>query len=215
MYDIQSYSEDINSLGETLATQNLTSYNQEEAGSIVKDFDSILNKALFLLQFVLPMSIILLSLIFYFVIWKLINNISLMKFFLYSISLLIMLLLTIYFTLSQIAYNYAFIEESPIAWLLISLFFLIIFYYFYLICLSTGKPLKECCKIGIKKLRYLSLFYILNIITNALYVLLIFVLFFLSFVGASIIIPSVSLLVVIIVINIQRQHLVKKISKIN
>ncbi len=126
-YNIQSFTENINSIQQELQTQNLTSYDKEQLQSTLSDFDSLINKALILIQVILPASILILSLVFYFLIWKITTNISIKNFLKYSIVPLILLLFVLYFSLNYIAYKYYFIEESSLLYLIISSIILIIY----------------------------------------------------------------------------------------
>ncbi len=213
LHDVQGFAGEISGLEQDLQTQNLTTYDQQQIRLTLDKIDSTLNKGLILIWFILPLSLILLSLIFYYFIWKILSNISIKR-FLPSIIPLILLLVTIYFTLNYIAYKFYFVEESPLPQLIIFALLTIIVYYFVLFLLSNNKSFSENLRFAKKNLNKLILPFILNIITNIIYLVTIFIVFFLTYAKASILIPSIFLLVIIMIINIQRIYLVNKISRL-
>lgn len=213
LYEVQGLGGNIGVLEKDLATQNLTSYDRAQLQSSLDNMNSILDKGLFLINFVLPISLVFISLLFYFFIWKLTSRVSLKRFIFSSILPIVFILTTSYFILSYIAYRYYFISESPLLMLVISIILLVISYYFGLFLLSCNKPAKTCFRIAMSKFNNFILPFIFVLIVNIIYFVLVFFLFFLTYVGASIIWPSILIFIIIIVINIQRIYLFNKISK--
>ncbi len=212
-YEVQSYTEEVSNIEDSLAAQNLTTYDQERVSSTIKDFNSVLNKMLILLLVILPLSVFLLSLIFYFIIWRIISNISIKRFLGYIIIPLILFLLTIYFALNYLAYYYGYIGSSSLIQLVFSLIFLILTYYISLFGLSNKKSLKKNLILPFKTKKTIP-YYILMLILNIIFVILVFYVFFLTFVQAPIIIPSIILLISIIISNIIRIKFSEKLSKL-
>ncbi len=214
LYDIQDYSEELNTIQQDLETQNLTSYNQENITVTLDTVNKILDKALFLLKILLPISLILLSLIFYYLIWRFTSNISIKNYLIYSTVPLLLFFTFCYYLLNYIAYRYYFIEESPLIKLIIAAILLIITYYFALFGLVRQKSLKDTFNSAINNIKPILTPFIFNLITNAIYLVLVFILFFLLFVDGPIIVPSIALLMLLIFISLQRRNLVKNISRL-
>lgn len=208
--EIQSYSAEISYISEDIQNPNLTAEQTLQIDTTLDEFDRILNKSLILLQVVLPVSIFILSFVFYYLIWYTLTRISLKRFLMYSSIPLILLLITVFFALNYIAYYYFFIDENPLPQLIISALLLITTYYLALFNLSNKKPFKHNLKLALKNVHKFILPYLLILITNIAYIVLVFYLFFLTFVKAPIIIPSILLLLTIIIINLQRMHFIKK-----
>ena len=87
---------------------------------------------------------------------------------------------------------------------------LLIIGYISLIGLVKDKSIKSTLITAKTKIKSLILPYLLILVSNAIYLTLVFTLFFLTYVEASLIIPGLLLLIVIILINIQRLHFVSK-----
>src|SRR3989338_2540069 len=80
LHSIQDLSGDIEGLKQQLETQNLGSYDKEQVQSTLTKMNSLLNKGLILIKVVLPLSLIILSLIFYFLIWRIVSGVSIIRF---------------------------------------------------------------------------------------------------------------------------------------
>ena len=211
--EIQSNSAAITEIEQTLMNQNLTDSDKQEIDSQLTTLEKTLDKAIILLQIILPIALFILSLFFFYPIWYLISKISVKRFLAYALIPLILLLTTIFFSLNYIAYRYFFIDENPIGYLVISAVLLFITYYTAIFGLSIKAPFKKVIKKTIKCSPKIILQYLGIIITNIAYIVFIFYIFFLTYVEAPIIIPSIMLFFIILLINIQRVYLVKKIFK--
>ncbi len=211
--EIQSYAGDIDLISQQATQNDLSPEQRYSIDQTVSSFDKILNKSLILLQLILPLTIFIMSIIFFYFIWHFINKITFKRFLTYSIIPIILLLASVFFTINYIAYVYFFVDENPMPYLIVSSLLLIITYYISLFGLSNKNNLKSNLKISLKKFTKVFPFYIIIFITNALYLVFVFYVFFLTFAKASILIQSLILLAVIIIINIQRVHLVKIISR--
>ena len=214
LYDIQSSSEDISQLEQTLGTQNLTTYDVDNAGQTLDRVESILNKALLLIKVVLPLSLFIISLVFYYLIWKTTSNTSIKRFLLASIIPLITLLFFLYFTLNYIAFRFYYIDNNPLIYLIISAVLLICTYFISLFLLSNNKSFKQNIFLAKKNISKVMFHFILILLINAIYLVLAFTVFFLTYVKTSVILPSIALFVIILIINLQRRHFVNKISKL-
>ena len=212
LYDIQNKYSDITTLGEELSTKNLSTYDQAKVDSTLTNIDSKLEKGINLVRVILPLSLILLSLVFYFLIWRVISKVKIKRFLSYSILPIIFLLSSIYFTLDYIAFNYGFTESSSLIYLITSIILLTVTYYMSLFQLSNNKTIKENIRSAKEKINKVILPFIITLLTNILYIIGIFIIFFLSYVKADIIIPSILLLVIIILMNLERLYLVNKIN---
>src|SRR3989344_4803213 len=178
LYDIQSSSEDISQLEQTLGTQNLTTYEVDNAEQTLDRVESILNKALLLIKVILPLSLLALSLIFYYLIWKITSNTSIKRFLLASVIPLIILLLFLYFTLNYIAFRFYYIADNSLIYLIISAVLLTCTYYISIFLLANNKPLKQNILLAKKNTLKLILPFILILLTNAIYLVLAFTVFF-------------------------------------
>ncbi len=210
--EIQDQYGDLNSLQEELSTQNLSNYDQQKVTSTLTDIDSKLEKGITLIRYILPISLILLSLIFYFLIWRITSKVKVKRFILSSILPLILLLMSVYFTLNYIAFYFNFSEDSQIIYLIVSIILLIITYYFSLFMLSNNKSLKENLKLAKKSILRLLLPFTITILTNLLFLVGIFILFFLSYIQEQLIVPGLIVLILIILMNLERNYLVNKIN---
>ena len=208
--EIQSYSQDLG-LTQDMLSQNLTSYNKDQLALTINNFDAVLDKALLLLKIILPISIFILAFIFYFIIWKITTNVSLKRFAQYSIIPLISLLSTIFFLLNYIAYKSFLIEESPALQLTISGVLLIITYNIFLFGVSNKKSFLENLKLCNKNFFR----FVLMLVVNTVYLLLVFYIFFLTFAGAPIIKITIILLTIIVIINFQRENMVRRIYELS
>ncbi len=211
--EIQSYTGDLDLISQQIAQDDLSPEQRYNIDQAVSSFDKILNKTLVILQLILPLTLFILSIIFFYFIWRFTNKISFRRFLAYATIPIILLLASVFFALNYIAYIYSFVDENPMIYLIISLVFLIVTYYAALFGLSNKNSLKLNLKILFRKFLKVFPFYILILITNLVYLVLVFYVFFLTFAKASIVLESLILLVIIIIINLQRQHIVKFILK--
>ena len=212
--EIQTEAYGITLFQNQLQTNNISLEEQNYLRENLNTLSSKLDRALILVKYILPLSLLILCLVFYFLIWKINSNIKIKKFVIATTIPIILLLLTSYFTLNIIAYSFNYIENNPSLLLLISLTLLVITYYISLFILSTKKPIKESLKLSIKSLPRIILPYLFILFTDFIYLVLIFLMFILTFAKANILYPSIALVILIVIINLQRVHLVNKISKI-
>ena len=213
LYDVQTISYQVSSLEKDLATENLTSYDKQEVQNTINNMDSLLTKGMILIKVVLPISLFLLSFLFYFIIWKTTSGVKFLRFFYSTIIPLISFLFFCYFVLNYIAYRFYFSSESSLIWFVVSLIFLIISYYISLFFLSNKKSFMDSLIIAKNRIKDVLIYFLLNLVTSLIYFVLVFWIFFLTYVDAPIIWPSVLLLMIIFLINLQRMHLFNKISK--
>ena len=214
LHNVQSLSEDISGLEQDLLKENLTSYDKQNVQTTLGKMESDLDKGLFLIRYILPISLMALSLIFYAIIWFIVSKTKIFRFLLSAAIAVILLLTASYFTLSYIAYSFDYIADSPLILLIISLVLLNVSYYLFLFLASNNKSVSYNLKLGVKSLKKIILPFVLNLFTNIIYFVLVFILFFLTYVKESIIIPAIILFFVIVIINLQRINLVNKISKL-
>ncbi len=211
--EIQSYAGELDTISQQAAQGDLSPDQRYDIDQRVTSFDKILNRSLILLEFILPLTIFILSVIFFYFIWYFVNKISFKRFLAYSVIPIFLVLASVFFAINYIAYVYSFVDESPVIYFVIALIFLIIAYYIALFGLSNSKPLKFNLKLLIKKFPKVFPFYFLMLITNAAYLVLVFYIFFLTFAKASIVLQSLVTLVAILVINVQRIHITGLILK--
>lgn len=211
--EVQDLSLDISGLENDLSTQNLTSYDKEYIQITIDKMNSLLDRGLLLIKFIMPLSIILLSLVFYFLIWRFISKVNPIR-FIYSVIIPLILTLVVYFylVLNYIGYLFGELEKPSLLLLILSVIVLIILYYLTLFLLSSKKSLKQVFRLSFSNLKKISILFGLNLILNFVYFTLVFIIFFLTYAGSSIILVSILLLLVIIIINIIRFNLFKRIS---
>ncbi|MBS3168537.1 hypothetical protein J4216_05395 [Candidatus Woesearchaeota archaeon] len=214
LQEIQFLSQDIALIEQDLQTQNVSTYDQEKVANTINNLDSKIQKGLIFLKVILPISIILLSLIFYFIIWKINTNISIKRFLQASIIPIFLTLAAAFFTLNYISYSFYFVEENPIVYLIISIILLIITYYISLFLLIKKTTFKKTLKLAVKNIPKITVSYIIMLIANLIYFMLIFILFFMTYAEADILIPSIAIFILIIILNFQRIHLTNKILKL-
>lgn len=212
---VQAISQDIGTLQQDLQTQNLTSYDKSQVQSTITNMNSLLDKGLFLVKVVLPISLLLLSLIFYFLIWRISSKVSILRFIYSAIIPLVSFLVLVYFILNYIAYYFGFVDNPGLLWLIVSFVVLILTYYVSLFLLIINKPFMKTLVIAKKSIKKVILHFVINLLTNAFYFILLFWLFFLTYAGGSIILASILLFGLLIIINIQRVNLVNRLSKLN
>lgn len=212
LYDVQDLSGDINDIQTKLGEQNLTSYNQQEIQSTLDKVNSSLDKGIFLIKYILPISLILLSLVFYFFIWFVINKLNPLRFLYASIIPLILLILSVYLLFSYISYIFYYTDQSSLLLLIVSFLLLIVSYYYSLIILSNKEGFRKNLKLGFRNLKKLILPYLLNLLINLAYFILVFIVFFLTYVKEGYILPSIFLLIIIVLIGLERTYLIKRIS---
>ncbi|MEK6948181.1 MAG: hypothetical protein AABX19_02965 [Nanoarchaeota archaeon] len=212
---IQEFSPEISKLQEELGKSNLTSYDQSEVKDKLDDIEKTLDDAVLLNKYIVPISIILLSLVFYFFIWKFTNGISVKNFFLSAIVPLFLLFVTIISFLNYLAFIYLGLDSDNFYFLVSFIILLIISYYISLVSLSyKNNGFVDSVKFSFYNFKHFILQFILILISNIVLLSLILVIFVLSYAGYSIIIPSVILLVLLIIINIQRFYFVKKVNRL-
>ncbi len=211
--EIQSYLGELDLISQQITQDDLSPEQRYDIDQRVTSFDKILNKTLLLLQLILPLTIFVLSAIFFYFIWHFTNKISLKRFLAYATIPIILLLVSVFFALNYIAYIYFFVDKNPMVYLIISFVLLVIIYYISLFGLANRQSLKQNLKLLLKKIPRLLPFYILLLATNVVYIFFVFYVFFLTFAKASIVLQSLVLLGVIIIMNIQRVHITRLILK--
>ena len=108
---------------------------------------------------------------------------------------------------------YFFVDENPMPYLVVSLVLLLVAYYISLFGLSNKNTLRLNLKISLKKFPKVFPFYLLILITNAAYLVFIFYVFFLTFAKASIVVPSIILLILIVILNLERPYIMNVVSR--
>ena len=211
---IQEFSPELSKLQEELGKSNLTSYDQSAVQDKLNTIEKTLDSALLLNKYIVPISIILLSLLFYFLIWKFTNNISIKNFLLFSVVPLVLLFITILSFLNYLAFIYLGLDSDNFYFLISFIILLIISYYLSLVSLSyKNNSFTDSLKFSFKNFKHLILQFILILISNIILLSLILVIFVLSYAEYSIVIPSIILLVLLVIINIQRFYFVKKVNR--
>jgi len=214
LLDIQEASPELNKLQEDLGKQSLTTYDQENVQKKLDEVENTLDKAIILNQVIVPVIILILSLIFYSLLWKISSGIYLKKFLIYSIFPLLLFFFSAVQFLNYLAYVYLQLGSNNIILLIVSVILLIILYYFSLVLFSKNVKFKQSIGFAVKNFKRLILTYILVLFANALLLFLILIIFVLSFAQYSIIIPSILLVILLIIMNFQRLHFIEKVSRI-
>ncbi|HLC86420.1 MAG TPA: hypothetical protein VJG30_03985 [Candidatus Nanoarchaeia archaeon] len=213
LIEVQEFTPELSQLQENLGKESLTSYNKEEVQNRLDTVEKTLDKAILLNQVIIPIVLLVLSLIFYSLLWKISSGISIKNFFVYSILPLLLFFFSIVQFLNYLAFVYLDLGSNNIILLVVSVVLLLISYYFLLVLLSRNSKFKQSIVFAVKNFRRFIFFYILVLLTNALFLFLILVIFVLSFAEYSIVVPSVLLVILLILINFQRLYFVKKVSK--
>ena len=211
LYDVQSLSSEINTIQEQLGKQNLSTYDQNNIKTTLSTVDQTLNKGLILLKVVLPISLLLLSLIFYYFLWRIAVKTKLKKFLIAAIIPLIICGIILYLLLNYLSYYFGYLEEANVIYVIGAIILGIIVYYFSLFFLVNENNVRENKTLAIKSIKKMSLPVLITILTRGLYFILVFIIFFLSYVKAPIIFYAIGLSGIILLLNLERNWMIKKI----
>ncbi len=215
LLEVQEFSKDIPKIQEELGKQSLTTYDSNNIQSKLDDVEKVLDKAIILNQVIIPLVLLLLSVIFYSLIWKLSSSIEIKYFIIYSLLPLLLLFFAIIQFLNYLSFLYLEIGNNNIVLLSFSVFILIVVYYFNLVLLSKQNlGFVKALNLAINNFRKIIFPYISMLLSSLILLFLILIIFVMSFAGNSIIIPSIILFFLLIFTTFQRLWFIKKISKI-
>jgi hypothetical protein len=193
--------------------ENLNESQKADLIDVTKDVNSSIDRLSLLIYILLPLFLLILPTIFYYVIWNSLNKTKI-KNYLWILVPLIFLLASIIFLLNELSFIFSVSTNSSLVFFIISVILTLVTYYLFLVLVSSQLKLKQLFIFSLKKLHKLIIQFILIIITTTLYIFLVFWLFFLNYVQASIIIQAILMLILIAIINLQRLYFYKKVVKL-
>src|SRR3989344_6752734 len=97
--EIQSYAGDLDLISQQATQDDLSSEQKYNIDQTAGSLDKILNKSLILLELILPLTIFILSVVFFYFIWRFANKISFKRFLAYSVIPIILLLAFVFFAI--------------------------------------------------------------------------------------------------------------------
>ena len=207
--EAQQYSEEINKIKESLNNNNLDDY--ENAEKTIDKVNSIANKGLIISYALFPLSILLLFVLFQISYWKLKTNSKLIDIILIIIIEISLIFILLYNLLSYVDYKFFNGVEKSFLFSLIFLILLLGFNYFSIVHLARKNKLINRIEFGFNNLNKFLFLYFILFILNIIYSILIFLIFAFSFVGYSIIIPSIFIVFIILLIVYTKNILIDRI----
>lgn len=209
LLEAEKYSEEINKIKENLNQNNLEDY--ENAEKTIEEADSIANKGLIINYIIFPVIILILFISFQIFYWKINTNSKTINIFIASIINLFLILFLLMYILNYIDYKYFYAAEKSLFPIILLSLFYIIFNYFSNINLVKNNRITKDIKFGVDNFKNLFLTYLGLLLVNVIYLILIFGIFAFSFVGYSIIIPSIFTIIIIFIIVLLKNSLIDKI----
>ena len=212
--EIQNNAGDINKISKDLGKQNLTPEEIKEAEGKINYVTSVANKGLIMNYFILPFAIFILFLIFRLIYWKINVNTKINNIILLSLIEFILSGLLVYYLLRYLDYKLLAGEKSSLLIPLIFGILLFIINYFSYILFVKDRNYKNMIKFSFKYFKKLILYHSLIFITNLIYFIVIFVIFSLTYLEYSIILPSIVLFLIIIGLVIEKYYFIKKVNSL-
>ncbi len=216
LMQIGDYSGDIEKIKESLGNTNLEDSQIEESTKKIEYVNSIANKALILNQVILPLVILALFFLFQISYWKINSNISLKFIATYSILMIGLLAIFLLSLLNYLEYFFFFTgNKYSLVLAIISLVLVyLVGYIFFILFTRREHKLRSSLIFSLKNVRKLVLQYSFFSLASFVYFVLIALIFVIIFVNYSLIIPGIALFMIILVINIQKYFIVKKIHSL-
>jgi len=210
--EISSYSEEIDSIKYNLENDIIPENDLIEAESTISYVSSVADKALALNKIILPIMLILIIIIYESLYWKLNKNTKLIIIIPVTIMNTLILAALILSIISYADYKLFYSGKNSLYLIILLSVLLIITSYFSLIILSRNNTIRQNMNFAIANLKRFILQYLLSFLISIVYVILIGVIFVLSYINYSIIWPSIILVVIISIKEMQKYRLINSID---
>ncbi len=212
LIEIEDYSTDIQQIKESLGDTYLQDLDIQAANEKINYVEGITKKALMLNYVIFPLVVLILFLLFQVIYWKINTNGKVIFSLLFGLASILLLFILILSLLDYVDYLYFNAGNSlSLIILIIALMSILIINYFSY-TFTRKESFKKNISFGLKELKNLILQYFGISLTNLIYLFLIGVIFVLTYIEYSIVLPSILLFLIIILINIQKYYFIKKIN---
>lgn len=194
LVELRAFSPQLVALQQNLAANNISTYDYAGVAGQIDRVDALLTRGLLLMKVLLPIVIFVCTFVVSFMIWRFLVKITFWRFLAYSLPLYAGLFVGLRFFfgfLSFILLGEGAFNGVALGLLLI---LLMVYGYVYVISLVQQKTVKENASIALKQVKRFAGWYLVFVLSLLFNIALIVLLFILSWVQVSIIIPAVLLI---------------------
>ena len=193
LVELRAFAPQLAVLQQELATQNVSTYDAAGVAAQIHQVDALLTRGLFLMKVILPMVIFVLAFFVSFMIWRFLVKVSFLQFLAYSLPFYggMFLAVSLFFQVLSFFLVGAGISHGFLFAFLLAL--LLVYGHFYLVSILNQRSVQENFRAGMHPKKRFVGWYLLFVFSFVLSVALVVLLFILSWVQVSILIPSILL----------------------